>query len=701
MESDPMRPYSLEALFAPQAIAFIGASERPSAPASRGLRNCLRHGFAGGLYPINPKHKTLFGTPCYPALASLPEVPDLAMIALGADATLTAIEACRGVGVKVVVACSAGWEESGPEGAARAARLRELMAGTSMRLLGPNCIGAGNPWVGMSLAYNSSFESLSLARPGRIGLVTQSGAMMGGTILNGEDSGADVGLFAHVGNAMDIGMEEIMEHMLDDPAIDVLAMMIEGLRQPARFVAAARRARALHKPMVVFKAGASELGRQAVMSHTGALAGSDEVFSAVCREQGIVRVDESEDLMPAAALLSSWKGKSPIGRGGLLVFTLSGGAASIIADESHAAGVPIPPLSESTRERITEVLPAYTKVENPLDVGSAVFSDADAPRRSLEAALADPGIDSVLWIGVGAPRDERSRLWIDQALDVMQASQVPGAIASVSGYPQEAGYERARTLRVPVMRSLHSAVALIGKARAARARAVAEGVPGSDIPPLPDGHVIDEVRCKELLARLGIPVPASRAVRRAEDVAEAALALGLPVVVKGIAEGRTHKSEHGLVALALRSAEAAQNAALEMVRRSPSLGFHGFLVEKMAQKGVEVVVGIKRDADFGPVIMFGLGGVSVELFRDVAFGTCPLSAEGARELIALTRAGMLLRGFRGAPPADTATLVEAMVRISQFAAHHAGALREMDVNPIVVLPAGQGVIALDGIIARD
>ncbi len=689
----------LDPLFRPASIAFIGASERPNTPASRGLRNCLRLGFEGGLYPINPKYPELFGARCYRSLAELPRAPDLAMIALNAEATLDAVAACRDAGVKVVVACSAGWEEQGPEGEARARRLREMLAGSALRLLGPNCLGAGNPAIGMSLGYNSSFESMSHRRPGRIALVTQSGAMMGGLILNAEDAGADLGLYAHVGNAMDIGMEEIVEHLLADPAIDVIALMIEGLRQPRRFLEAARAARAAGKPIVAFKAGASELGRQAVMSHTGALAGSDEVFSAVCREQGILRVAESEDLLPAAALLTSWKSRAPVGSGGLLVFTLSGGAASILADECQAAGVPIPPLAPATMARLEAILPSYVKGGNPLDVGGGVFSDPELPRTSLAVAIEDEGIDSVLWVGVGAPRDERSKLMLAQALDVLGPHRKAGAVVPVSGYPQEPGFERARELGIPVLRSLRAAATLIGQARAARRPVVPPGVPGENLPALPAGTLLDEVASKAVLAGLGIPVPAFRVASRAEDVLPLARELGGPVAVKGLAEGVTHKSELGLVALALATPEAAQQAASEMLRRAAGLSLRGFLVERMAPRGFEVVLGISRDADFGPVLMFGLGGVSVELFRDVAFGTCPLSPEGARELVSLTRASALLRGFRGQPEADLEALVAAMVRLSQFAARHADRLAEMDVNPLLVLPKGQGVMALDAVIA--
>lgn len=693
-------PASLHALFNPRSIAFLGASEKPNTPASRGLRNCLRHGFKGGLYPVNPKYPELFGVPCFSSLADLPEVPDLVMIGLGADMTLDAVATCLRMGVKAVVACSAGWEEQGAEGQARAQRLRELMAGASMRLLGPNCLGAGNPAIGMSLGYNSSFESLRLARPGRVGLVTQSGAMMGGLLLNAEDAGAEVGRYAHVGNAMDIGMEEIALHLLDDPQIDVVALMIEGLHRPAQFIAAARHARTVAKPLVVFKAGASELGRQAVMSHTGALAGSDEIFSAVCREQGVLRVQECEDLMPAAALLAAWKHKAPVGDGGLLVFTLSGGAASILADECAAAQVPLPALSAATLARLRALLPDYVKAENPLDVGGAVFSDPELPRHALAIAIEDPAIDAVLWVGVGAPRDTRSRQMLDQALDVMGSSSKAGALIPVSGHPQEAGFERARGLGIPVTRSLRAAATLIGHARALRRPVVPQGQTGRDLPPLPEGVLIDEVSSKAVLAAMGIAVPASRVAATAGEVADCARALGCAVVVKGMAEGVAHKSELGLVALNLATPQAAEAAARSMLAQSPTLNFRGFLVEAMAPRGVEVVLGIKHDDAFGPVLMFGLGGVAVELFKDVAFGTCPLSPEAAHELIVLTQASALLKGFSGQPAADVNALVAAMVRLSQFAAQHAGPLAEMDLNPVIVLPQGQGVMALDAVIVR-
>jgi acetate---CoA ligase (ADP-forming) len=689
---------TLDALFHPKAVAFIGASERPNTPASRGLRNCLRHGFKGDLVAVNPKYLELFGTKCFPSIQSLPLVPDLAVIALPAEATLEAVTHCRDAGIKAVVACSSGWGEAGPEGSARAERLRQILAGSATRLLGPNVLGIGNAAIGLSLGYNSSFESVALDPRGRIGLVTQSGAMMGGLILNAEDVGARTGLYAHVGNAMDIGLEEMIEHMVGEPAIDVIAVMVEGLHEPQRFRTAVRRARECGKPVVVFKAGASELGRVAVQSHTGALAGSDEVFTAVCREEGVVRVEESEDLMQTASAFVSWKGKRRLQQGGLLIYTLSGGAASVLADECEGANVDIARLGEQTRARLAGMLPSYLSANNPLDVGGAVFSDPDLPGRALEVALQDDNVSSVLWVGVGAPRDDRSRMLLDQATEALARSNVASAVIPLSGYPQERGFERARDMQIPVFRSLRSAARIISYVGAAQRPVAAHGTAAQLNTDVPEAGIADEVRSKAVLSKLGIPVPDFRIAATPEAAASAAAELGFPVVVKGIAEGVAHKTEHGLVAVGLDSAEKAAQAALSMASGPMRAVMRSFLVEKMAPAGVEVVVGIKNDEAFGPILMFGLGGVSLELFHDVAFGTCPLSAEGAHDLIGRTRAAQLLRGYRGSPPADTDALVAAMVRLSQFAHSNAGTLAEMDVNPIRVLPAGQGVIALDAVI---
>lgn len=693
----------LESLFNPKSIAFLGASERPSAPASRGLRNCLRLGYRGNLYPINPKHETLFGVACYGKLSELPEVPELVMIGLSAEKTLDAVAECQQAGVKVVVICSAGWEEQGAEGQIRAQKLANTIKDGSLRVLGPNCLGVGTAEICMSLGFNSSFESIELSGHGQIALVTQSGAMMGGLVLNGQDVGASVSHYAHIGNGMDISMEEITDYLLDQPRVQAIALMIEGLRDPARFVEVAFRAKSIGKPIVVFKAGRSEVGREAVLSHTGALAGSDDVFTAVCEETSIIRVDESEDLLTTAAVLAQWKNKAQVGSKGLAVFTLSGGAASIIADECGALGIPLASLSPATHERLEPLLPSYLKISNPFDIGGAVFSDPELPREALSILLEDDNVDSVLWVGVGAPRDERSNLWLNQALDVMSEHKKAGIVVSISGYTQEQGFDRARQLNIPVARSIRSAVTMIAKARQSAATVCPQGIiDEAHIPDLPTGsNIIDEVFSKQILKQLGVTVPESAVTESIDQLAVKAEEIGYPVVLKGLVKDTLHKSELGLVALSLTSSKSVRQAAEEMRRRNPTAHFNGFLIEKMAPKGIEVVLGVKRDESFGPIFMFGLGGVFVELFKDVSFAMCPLSPERARQMIADTKAATWLRGFRGQPAADVEALVDVMVRISQFAAKHSSSLEEMDINPVVVLPEGEGVIALDAVIVRN
>ena len=690
----------LHHLINPASIAFIGASQRPNFPASRALRHCIRLGFKGDLYPINPKYESLFGAKCYPTLASLPKIPDLVMIAIDADSTIELVEECKVMGVKTVIACSSGWDEIGDLGIKRSNKLKAILKDSNLRLLGPNCLGAGNAEIGLSLGFNSSFESISFPRLGQIGLISQSGAMLGGLILNAEDQGADLAAFVHVGNALDISLEEAIHFMLSDPKIQVVAAMIEGLQHPELFIEAARLAKEIGKPLVVFKAGSSEQGQKAVQSHTGALAGSDLVFSTVCDELGIIRVEEPEDLLPTAALITSWgkNGVFPIKKGNILVYTLSGGAASIIADECASAKINLPELSPAIISREKEILPSFTTASNPFDIGGGVFSDPDLPKKALEIAVEDPNIEAVVWVGVGAPRDERSLMMINQALDVFEASGKPGIIVPVSGYPQEPGFLRARNLQIPVLRSLRAAIKTIAAVKKISQPKLSSAlIQPKKISQLPAG-IINEKNSKKILSEIGIQIPASTVTTNDEiELSAAAKKIGYPIVLKGMADNLIHKSELGLVALNIKNEQELIDAVKSM-RNKSQLNLNQFLIEKMIFGGIEVVVGVKKDPQFGQIMMFGLGGVAVELFKDVSFGMCPLKPEKARAMIESTKASLLLKGFRGKPPADIDALISAMVKISHFAASHSDQLQEMDINPILVFPKGEGILALDAVL---
>lgn len=725
----------LEALLAPRSIAFVGASERANAPASRGLRHCVRLGFSGPLYAINPKHAAasapgaaqLFGVPCLPTLDALPAPVDLAVIALPAAATLQAVADCERLGVRAAVICSSGWGEGGDEeGLARQAELRTLLAHARLRVLGPNCIGVGaamgratgNTATPYFTGFNSSFEHLAFRHRRPIGVVCQSGAMLGGLLLNGEDTGTGVEAFIHVGNGLDISLEEAGRALLARPEVHTLAMLIEGLSDGRAFVALAREARALGKRIAVFKAGTSEVGRQAVQSHTGALAGSDELFSAVCADEGVVRVEEPEDLLPVARALctglesAATSGSAPGRR--VLVYTLSGGGASVLADELERQGLAVPPPGEATVQACAALGDPFIRAANPFDVGSSVFSNPDAAGAALRIAAADPGVDAIAWIGVGAPRDERSNHLLGQALDALAACGKPAVVLPLSGTPVEPGFARAHALDIPVARSARAAALLLRHAlHGARQDAPqdppqdplkrAGTVPASQATPVTHEHdvgtVMNETQAREELARAGLPMLRAQLASSAAMLDALAAQASYPVVLKGLVPGIAHKTEAGLVALRLADAAAVRAAAQAMAARHGS-ALQGYTLEPMLEGGIETVIGVRADAQFGPMLMFGLGGTAVELLRDVAFTQCPCTPERARRLVQGTRAWTLLQGFRGQPAGDLEALVQAMVRLSGHAARHGDRLADIEINPFIVLPAGRGALGVDALIIQ-
>jgi len=696
---------SLDPLFAPRSIAFIGASDRPQAPASRGIRHCQRLGYTGALYPINPRHPSLFGLKSHASIAAVPGPVDLAVVAVAAAAAVEAVRDCIASGVRSVVVCSAGWAEAGADGQARSETLQRLIAGSSTRLLGPNCIGLGNTASRMCVAYNSSFEHLALRHRWPVGFACQSGAMLGGLLLNAEDTGFGVESFAHVGNGLDIPLEEAAGYLLQQDRVQALALLVEGLSSGDAFVSLARQAREAGKRIAVFKAGRSAAGRVAVASHTGALAGADELFDAVCDEHGVVRVDEPEDLIPTSAMLARHRGAR--GRR-VLVFTLSGGAASVMADELALRKLVLPGLSQQTLEACEALAPELLRASNPMDAGSTVFTEPDLCGRALALALADESVDAACWIGVGAPRDERSIGLLNDAVERLAAAGKPAVIVALSGHAAEAGFEPARDAAIPVARSLRAAGALLSAALVDAPQTGFAGrgetVAGSGTTPphaLPAGKALPEIQARQLLKKHHLPMLDACVATDVDELAALAETTGFPVVLKGLVDGMAHKSEAGLVALGLRSTLEVREAVRAMIARQPMAHFAGFSVERMIEGGIETLIGVRNDPQFGPMLAFGLGGVAVELFEDLAFRRCPIERDGALALIASTRAGRLLNGYRGRPRADIEALTEAMVALSRFAMCHRETIVEVEINPLIVLRAGHGVAAVDALVVAN
>lgn len=693
MQQMPLPAASLRPLFAPRSIAFIGLSERDQAPATRGLRHCRRLGFSGELFAVNPKHASLHGLACHSSISAIGRPVDLAVVALDATASLDAVADCVAAGAGAVMVCSAGWGESGPEGRDRSQALAALLRQGRTRLLGPNCIGLGNAAAGLCMAYNSSFEHIAFRYRWPVGIVCQSGAMLGGMLLNAEDAGFGVEAFVHVGNGLDIALEEAAAHMLERDDIQALALMVEGLSVGGGFEALALQARDAGKRIAVFKAGRSDAGRQAVASHTGAIAGSDELFDAFCEGLGVLRVREPEDLLPCAAMLSRWSGAR--GRG-VLVCSLSGGAASVLADDltEHALELPMP--APATAAACEALAPALLRAGNPLDVGSTVFSDPAIAGRALQLACADPGVDAACWVGVGAPRDARSQALLQDAVAQLAGSGKPSVVVALSGHAQESGFAPARVAGIPVARSMRAASVLLS--------AALHGAPRAEQAPRPAAaHAVPlpmpENEARALLRAYGLPVLPSEVVDTPEAAERCAQAMPAPLVLKGLVPGVAHKTEAGLVALGLPTPEAVGDAARSMRKRHPALS--GFSLECMVSGGIETMAGVRNDPQLGPMLAFGLGGIGVELLGDVAFRRCPVDRAGALALIGKTRAGALLHGFRGKPAADVEALADALVALSRFAHTHRAEISEVEINPLIVLEAGHGVHAVDALVVRS
>jgi acyl-CoA synthetase (NDP forming) len=371
----------------------------------------------------------------------------------------------------------------------------------------------------------------------------------------------------------------------------------------------------------------------------------------------------------------------------------------VLADELTAAGLEMPAPTQATVEACARLDNPFLEASNPFDVGSSVFSDPGAPKTALAIAARDANVDAICWIGVGAPRDERSSTLLDDALDVLGGCGKPAVIVPLSGTPVEAGFARAHELDVPVARSVKAAALLMraalshGEARPAAAAPHTAGATG--------GRVLRETEAKRELAARGIPVLEAHYATDTDEVASVASSVGFPLVLKGVAPGVAHKSEAGLVKVGLRDAAATRAAAEDMIRRNPGTRIEGFTVETQLVGGVETLLGIRMDAQFGPMLVFGLGGTMVEVLRDVALTACPCTPERARALIGETRAARLLDGFRGAPAADVEALVAAMVRLSRYAVEAANEVLEVEMNPFIVLPRGRGAFAVDALIVKN
>jgi acyl-CoA synthetase (NDP forming) len=707
------RAAMVHALLNPRNVAIVGASDKPGAWPERVYRNLRHYGYAGAIYPLNPTRDEIWGIPCFKRFADMPEAPDHLVILSPAKTVPAALRDGAAAGARSATIMSSGFDEATSEqGRALAADLAAAIAETGLAVSGPNCMGNFN--------HAAKFFTMTDDRPhrfvdGPVAVFGQSGGIVMAMKRTLEERGIVCGALITSGNEAGLTSADYISYFADVPSIRVIVCYLESTRDPQAFLAACRKARAAGKPVVVAKLGLSEEGQRAAAAHTGALAGSMAAFDAVASEAGVVRVRNLDDVVEATELLAHTR----LPRGGRPgSITFSGGMRGLLLDMAQLNGVTYPALAPETRARLDKILGVGTIVGNPLDSGFTGLSSQTAYLECVHALLDDPHIDILLLQEElsRAPGNDRKESNMRKVNEIAATATKPIAFVSMISYGLT---DYSRALRD----ELRNVAFLQECDKALRAiAAVGRYVASINAPPVtppaanvegkallarfvatPGPSTLDEVASKQLLALYGIKTPREETARNEDEAAAAAARIGYPVVLKAISADLPHKSDAGGVALNLKS-EAEVRAAWRKIAAALAAHpakpkFEGALVAQMVSGGLELVLGVKRDPEMGSVVLFGSGGVDLELTKDVALAAAPLDEVRANALIDSTRVATLIKGYRGRPALDRAALVEALIGLSRVA-HDAGdAIAEIDVNPFLLMEKGS--VALDGLVVLE
>ncbi len=694
-------------LVAPRSVAVIGASADPAKTAGRPVAYLRKHGFAGTIYPVNPRVDDIGGLRCYPDIASLPEVPDVGIVLLGAERAHLAVRELAERGTAAAIVLASGYAETGDEGARRQRQLLEA-AGT-MRILGPNTIGLVNLSDRIVLSASGALE-MERFSAGSIGVVSQSGGILGALLSRATARGIGLSKLVSTSNEVDLELADFIEHLADDEATRVIALYVETVRNPERFRAAALRAARAGKPIVAFKIGRSEAGAKAAISHTGAMAGSDRMYDALFKQVGVIRAQSFGDLLDIPLALST--GRTLHGRR-VAVLTSTGGAGTLVSDSLGVSGfdTPAPDAHTAAALRALQTGDHASLDRNPIDVTLAGLQP-DLLRGAIRALLASPSYDA-LAIVVGSSGLAMPELMAGAIQDCLPLSDKP-VIAYVSPHAPQVG--AVLTQRgVPAFSDPESCTAALAGMLQAAGRRESSSSAQAQAPGFGDGDVaaaatlrdfpvgaLDEAQAKQLFARFGVPSAAEAVVETTAQAEEAARRLGGRTVLKLLSAEITHKSDVGGVVVDVGPEQIAARLMLmtEQVEALTGVRPRRFLVQQLVSGGVELILGMHRDL-IGTAILLGMGGVAAELFGDTTMRLLPprggLSHEDALGMARELKTWPLLDGFRGRPVADVEALASAIVSFSQMVATLGDRLVEAEINPLFVLPGGQGVRAADGV----
>jgi acetate---CoA ligase (ADP-forming) len=688
-----------------RSIAVVGASDSRKKMGGRVLLFLLRYGYDGRIYPLNPQSDEIFGLRCYPDIRSLPEAPDVVIMAIPKQLIYDPIAQCCERGVKNAVIISGGFAEIGDAGRSSQEKLKSLIQGSSLRVVGPNVIGVISTPNRMPIAATAGLEA-GVLLDGSIGFVSQSGAMAGSFFNRAQDRNLGLRYMVSVGNEVDLELSDFVDYMIDDPGTSAIVCFVEGVRKAQRFIEVAEKAVQAGKPIIVLKVGCSERGSRAARSHTASLTGSDATYDAIFKQKGIIRVDTFDGLVETALLFS--KTKAPAGEG-LGVVSNSGGACGLLSDRSAAVGLSLPDLTPEVAARIAETMGLET-IQNPVDTWAQQTGHPDMAR-VLAAYDTDPKITAVLGaLGTSPDLDQ-----VGQDLAAYaRAGRKPVIAVPLAGSVALQATRHLDDTSAAVLSGIDETLKAI-KGWFWRARFQAAAAERAEMPAGPPPQTIEKIRtclakrsgaltepeAKQILAAYCIPITTEMVATSAADAAAAATRIGFPVVLKIVSPEITHKTEAKGIRLNLAS-EATVRAAYDDIMANarayrPGARCEGVLVQEMVPGGLETIIGMSKDADFGPNIVFGLGGVFVELLRDVAVRHAPLNRWDAREMVREIRSYAVLEGARGQSRRDIAAIEDVILKLSRLAADLGDLIEEIDVNPLIVLADGAGAKAVDAL----
>ena len=704
LQPSPKGEGDFSRLFHPRGVAIVGASHDLRRIGGQPVKFLSTYGYKGRVYPVNPKHAEIAGLKTYPDVASIDGPCDVAIIAVNGAMAVSVVRECGLKGIGFAVIYSSGFRETGPVGQELERRLLEAAREHGVRIIGPNCQG----YLNLSERLYATFGVLGLEpdlKVGPVSSVAQSGGFGFGIVTQCESAGVGFRNIVSSGNESDVTTPELLEAYVDDEGTRLLVGFIEGVRDGRALMRAADRAVRAGKPLLMWKAGNSEVGKRASLSHTAALTGSYEVYRAAYRQSGIVEMRDIDEISDGLRALIP--GRFPRGNR-IAALGSSAGSGILFADRCAELGLEVATLAPETEAALAEVLPAFGSPRNPVDVTADVFNDLGAFIKAVDLVLGDPNIDQLCVIYAGLSGE--IALACNRAVaDAVAKHDKPVMLGwTARRHRAEAAYKVVEDAEVPYFTSpvrLANAAGVLARFARFRERASRRPsmfVEGGEVAIPAGSGALSEAQSKALLESWGIPITRDVLIPMGWDPMALADDLDFPVVVKVASADIAHKTEAGGVILGVRDAVALQKAVAEVERRgrqyAPNARIDGALVCEMVEDGIEMLAGVVQDPVFGPTVTVGLGGVLTEVLRDVTYRVAPFDEETAHEMIAELRGVALLQGFRKRPPADIDALAQALARLSQVAWALRDRLEELDINPLLVRPRGSGVVAADALV---